>query len=90
VEDNPADKSASDMAVMLYNTATIGSGCSMKNTVNVAQQFAADEMKDEDEEPPEEHDDQDRDKLFKKVTEVPAPIQKAMEEQNLVEDNRTN
>jgi hypothetical protein len=63
---------------MMYNTATLRSGYSLKDTVNVAQQIDADEMVDEeeevtDEEPPEEHDDQDRDKLFKDVTEVPAP-----------------
>ena len=37
----------------------------------------------------EEHDDQDQDKLFRDVTEVPAPRQRAMEKQNLVEDHRT-
>jgi len=72
VEDNPADKSASDMAVMMYNTATLRSGYSLKDTVNFAQQIEAmmrqtlgvdaDEMVDEeeeitDEEPPEEDDD---------------------------------
>jgi hypothetical protein len=88
VEDNPADKSATDIAVMMYNTATHRSGYSLKDTVNFAQQIEAmmrqtlgvdaDEMVDEekevtDEEPPEENDDQDRDKLFEDVTEVPAP-----------------
>eukprot|EP00091_Calanus_sinicus_P002863 TRINITY_DN129_c0_g1_i7.p1 TRINITY_DN129_c0_g1~~TRINITY_DN129_c0_g1_i7.p1 ORF type:complete len:801 (-),score=377.11 TRINITY_DN129_c0_g1_i7:296-2698(-) len=72
VEDNPADKSASDMAVMMYNTATLRSGYSLKDTVNFAQQIEAmmrqtlgvdaDETVDEeeeitDEEPPEEDDD---------------------------------
>jgi len=72
VEDNPADKSASDMAVMMYNTATLRSGYSLKDTVNFAQQIEAmmrqtlgvdaDEMVEEeeeitDEEPPEEDDD---------------------------------
>jgi len=72
VEDNPADKSASDMAVMMYNTATLRSGYSLKDTVNFAQQIEAmmrqtlgvdaDELVDEeeeitDEEPPEEDDD---------------------------------
>jgi hypothetical protein len=69
VEDNPTDKSASDMP---YNTAILSSGYSLKTTVNVAQQIDADEMPDEDEEPQEEHDDQDQDKLFKNETEVPA------------------
>merc|ERR1719341_363151 len=72
VGDNPADKSASDMAVMMYNTATLRSGYSLKDTVNFAQQIEAmmrqtlgvdaDEMVEEeeeitDEEPPEEDDD---------------------------------
>merc|ERR1711983_523495 len=41
VEDNPADKTASDMAVMMYNTATLRSGYSLKDTVNFAQQIEA-------------------------------------------------
>merc|ERR1719341_1271516 len=41
VEDNPADKSASDMALMMYNTATLRSGYSLKDTVNFAQQIEA-------------------------------------------------
>merc|ERR1712240_880554 len=72
VEDNPADKTASDMAVMMYNTATLRSGYSLKDTVNFAQQIEAmmretlgvdaDEQVDEeeevlDEEPPEEDED---------------------------------
>merc|ERR1712114_77745 len=36
VEDNPADKTASDMAVMMYNTATLRSGYCLKDTVNFA------------------------------------------------------
>merc|ERR1712240_698756 len=72
VEDNPADKTASDMAVMMYNTATLRSGYSLKDTVNFAQQIEAmmrqtlgvdaDEQIEEeeeitDEEPPEEDED---------------------------------
>merc|ERR1712227_794814 len=72
VEDNPADKSASDMAVMMYNTATLRSGYSLKDTVNFAQQIEAmmrqtlgvdaDEQVEEeeeitDEEPPVEDED---------------------------------
>ena len=37
VEDNPANKSASDMAVMMYNTAALRSGYSLKDTVNFSQ-----------------------------------------------------
>jgi hypothetical protein len=90
--------------VMRYNTATQRPGCSLKDTVNLAQQIDAmmkhplgvdaDGMIDEKEEVPEEeptegHDDQDQDKLLKDVTEVPAPSQKAMEERNLVKDHKT-
>jgi heat shock protein beta len=59
VEDNPADKSASDMAVMMYNTATLRSDYSLKDTVTFEQQIEAmmkqnlgvevDEMLDEEE-----------------------------------------
>jgi len=72
VEDNPADKAAADMALMMYNTATLRSGYSLKDTVNFAQQIEsmmrqtlgvdADEQVEEeeeitDEEPPEEDED---------------------------------
>merc|ERR1711963_1117644 len=56
VEDNPADKSASDMAVMMYNTATLRSGYSLKDTVNFAQQIEQEE-EITDEEPPEDDDE---------------------------------
>merc|ERR1711964_383595 len=74
VEDNPADKTASDMAVMMYNTATLRSGYSLKDTVNFAQQIEAmmrqtlgvdaDEQVEEeeeitDEEPPEEDEEEE-------------------------------
>jgi len=74
VEDNPADKAAKDMAVMMFNTATLRSGFNLKDTVNFAEQIEsmmrqtlgvdADEQVDEeedilDEEPPEEEDDED-------------------------------
>merc|ERR1712001_92884 len=36
VEDNPADKSAKDMALMMFNTATLRSGYMLKDTVNFA------------------------------------------------------
>merc|ERR1712112_606696 len=72
VEDNPADQTAKDMAVMMFNTATLRSGFNLKDTVNFAEQIElmmrqtlgvdADEKVDEeeeitDEEPPEEEDD---------------------------------
>jgi hypothetical protein len=82
--------------VRRYNTAAQRSGCSLNNTVNCVQIEAmmsqtlgvdADEMIDDkkeapDEEPPEEHADQDRDRLFKDMTEVTAPRQKAMQDNN--------
>merc|ERR1712227_684347 len=37
VEDNPADPVAKDMAVMMFNTATLRSGFSLKDTVNFAE-----------------------------------------------------
>ena len=88
--------------VRRYNTATQRSGCSLRNTIHCVQIEAmmrqtlgvdaneiADEKEVPDEEPPEEHDDQDRDRLFKDMTEVTAPRQKAIEDNNLVEDHRT-
>merc|ERR1712202_14331 len=72
VEDNPADKSAKDMALMMFNTATLRSGYMLKDTVNFADHIEmmmrqtlgvdADEKVEEeeeitDEEPPEDDDD---------------------------------
>merc|ERR1712173_450140 len=37
IEDNPADVSAKDMAVMMFNTATLRSGYPLKDTVNFAE-----------------------------------------------------
>ena len=72
VEENPADKSASGMIVMMYDTATPRYGDSLEETVNFSQQTEsmmrqtlgvdADEQVEEeeeitDEEPPEEDED---------------------------------
>merc|ERR1712226_1736158 len=72
VEDNPADASAKEMAIMMFNTAPLRSGFPLKDTVNFAEQIEimmrktlgvdADEQVDEeeelkDEEPPEDDDD---------------------------------
>merc|ERR1712215_486072 len=74
VEDNPADKTASDMALMMFNTATLRSGYALKDTVNFAEHIEqmmrqtlgvdADEQVEEeeevtDEEPTEEEDDEE-------------------------------
>merc|ERR1711962_496656 len=37
VEDNPADATAKDMALMMYNTATLRSGYALKDTVDFAE-----------------------------------------------------
>merc|ERR1712130_429548 len=72
VEDNPADTTAKEMAVMMFNTATLRSGFALKDTVNFAEHIEAmmrktlgvdiDEQVEAeeeitDEEPPEDDDD---------------------------------
>merc|ERR1712227_1025036 len=74
VEDNPADPVAKDMAIMMFNTATLRSGFALKDTVNFAEQIEImmrkslgvdlDEQIEEeeeitDEEPPEDDDDEE-------------------------------
>jgi len=71
VEDNPADSTAKDMALMMYNTATLRSGYLLKDTVNFAEHIEkmmretlgvdADEQVDEEEELPEEEPAEDDD-----------------------------
>jgi len=71
VEDNPADTTAKDMALMMYNTATLRSGYLLKDTVNFAEHIEkmmretlgvdADEQVDEEEELPEEEPVEDDD-----------------------------
>merc|ERR1712228_1004986 len=39
VEDNPEDASAKDMAIMMFNTATLRSGFDLKDTVNFAEKI---------------------------------------------------
>merc|ERR1712117_796200 len=74
VEDNPADTSAKEMAIMMFNTATLRSGFALKDTVSFAEQIEImmrkslgvdlDEQIEEeeeitDEEPPEDDDDEE-------------------------------
>jgi len=74
VEDNPEDKTAKDMAIMMFNTATLRSGFNLKDTVDFAGSIElmmrqtlgvdADEKPDEeeeiqDEEPPEDDDEEE-------------------------------
>merc|ERR1711872_320536 len=74
VEDNPSDETAKEMALMMFNTATLRSGYMLKDTVafanhieNIMRQTLgvdADEQVDEeeevlDEEPPEDDEDEE-------------------------------
>jgi heat shock protein beta len=71
IEDNPADKTAADMALMLYNTATLRSGYMLKDTVNFAEHIesmmretlgvSAEEEVDEELDLPEEAEDEGED-----------------------------
>merc|ERR1712215_400987 len=69
VEDNPADKTAKDMAVMMFNTATLRSGYALKDTVNFAehieqmmrQTLGVDADEEEEEEDDEEEEDVEED-----------------------------
>merc|ERR1712083_313584 len=83
VEDNPADKSAKDMALMMFNTATLRSGYMLKDTVNFADHIEmmmrqtlgvdADEKVEEEEELPEEEpaeEEEDEEEEEEEVAEV--------------------
>merc|ERR1712020_479084 len=69
VEDNPADKTAKDMAVLMFNTATLRSGYQLPNTVSFAESIEAmmrqslgvdaDELVEPEEEIPEEEEDEE-------------------------------
>lgn len=71
VEDNPVDATAKDMALMMYNTATLRSGYMLKDTVNFAEHIermmretlgvSADEVVEEEEEIVEEEPAEDAD-----------------------------
>merc|ERR1719145_560911 len=78
VEDNPGDGVAKEMALMMYNTATLRSGYMLKDTVNFAEQIEAmmrqtlgvdaDEQVEEeeeitDEEPTEEEEDEEEEEI---------------------------
>jgi len=90
IEDNPADGSAKDMAIMMFNTATLRSGYPLKDTVNFAEQIEvmmrktlgvdideAIEAEEEitDEEPPEDDDDdEEEEEEDEEETEEDAPV----------------
>jgi len=77
VEDNPEDQTAKDMALMMYNTATLRSGYMLKDTVNFAEHIermmretlgvdATEEVEEEmelPEEPEEVDDEEEEDEL---------------------------
>merc|ERR1712066_574304 len=93
VEDNPADASAKDMAVMMFNTATLRSGFALKDTVNFAEQIEimmrkslgvdVDEQIEEeeevtDEEPPEDDDEEEEEEdEEEEEAEEEAPVEEA-------------
>jgi len=89
IEDNPADVSAKDMAVMMFNTATLRSGYPLKDTVNFAEHIETmmrktlgvdvDEAIEEeeeitDEEPPEDDDDEEEEEDDEEEAEDDAPV----------------
>merc|ERR1719188_1954136 len=69
VEDNPSDESAKEMALMMFNTATLRSGYMLKDTVAFADHIDAmmrtqlgvdkDEQVDEEEEEEDEDEDEE-------------------------------
>merc|ERR1719432_55573 len=88
VEDNPADASAKEMAIMMFNTATLRSGFPLKDTVNFAEQIEVmmrkslgvdlDEQIEEeeeitDEEPPEDDDDEEEEEEEEEITDEEPP-----------------
>merc|ERR1711963_532574 len=89
VEDNPADEAAKDMALMMFNTATLRSGYMLKDTVTFAENIEVmmrktlgvdvDEQVEEeeevlDEEPPEDDDDEEEEEKDEEEEEEEAPI----------------
>merc|ERR1712117_432822 len=90
IEDNPADATAKEMAVMMFNTATLRSGFALKDTVNFAEHIEAmmrktlgvdiDEQVEAeeeitDEEPPEDDDDdEEEEEEDEEETEEDAPV----------------
>merc|ERR1711962_1375264 len=90
VEDNPADEAAKEMALMMFNTATLRSGYMLKDTVAFANHIEnimltqlgvdKDEQVDEeeeivDEEPPEDDDDEEEEEEDEEEDEEDAPAE---------------
>merc|ERR1712018_565136 len=67
VEDNPSDETAKEMALMMFNTATLRSGYMLKDTVAFANhvenimrtQLGVDKDEQEDEEDEEEEEEEE-------------------------------
>merc|ERR1711997_221688 len=89
VEDNPEDAVAKEMALMMFNTATLRSGYMLKDTVAFADHIETimrtqlgvdkDEAVDEeeelaDEEPPEDGDDEEEEEEEEDDEEDPADV----------------
>jgi len=90
VEDNPADETAKEMALMMFNTATLRSGYMLKDTVAFANHIEnimrtqlgvdKDEQVDEeeeivDEEPPEDDEDEEEDEEDEEEDEEDTPAE---------------
>merc|ERR1719367_1521282 len=65
VEDNPEDATAKEMALMMFNTATLRSGYMLKDTVAFAnheeEEIVDEEPPEDDEDEEEEEDEEDED-----------------------------
>merc|ERR1711874_761554 len=101
VEDNPADKTAKDMALMMFNTATLRSGYMLQDTVNFAENIEAmmrqtlgvdaDEQVEEEEEIPEEEETtEEEDEEDEEEEEAAADTDTEETHDELLLDNFTN
>merc|ERR1719188_2624317 len=82
VEDNPSDESAKEMALMMFNTATLRSGYMLKDTVAFADHIDAmmretlgvdkDEQVDEEEEIVDEDEEEEEDEEDEDEEDTPA------------------
>merc|ERR1712241_729726 len=97
VEDNPADETAKEMALMMFNTATLRSGYMLKDTVAFANHVETimrtqlgvdkDEQVDEeeeivDEEPPEDDEDEEEEEEDEDEDEEDAPADDAAKDKD--------
>merc|ERR1711963_256221 len=97
VEDNPEDAVAKDMALMMFNTATLRSGFMLKDTVAFAQHIenmmrdtlgvSKDEAVEEEEELPEDGEAEDEEE--EENAEEDEDEEQVAEEETLDEDSQT-